>query len=340
MSWVDTTVVDGERMRVLVTGGAGFIGSNLVDRLLSSGHQVTVLDNFSNGRWSNLTDASAIATSTPGAGLHIVELDVRDPALETALEAAEPEVIYHLAGQISVRTSVADPVLDADVNVVGTVALACAAQRAGVRKIVFASSGGSIYGPSAKLPTGEGAPMDPVTPYAVSKVAGELYLNAFSRMHGLQCTHLAFANVYGPRQDPAGEAGVVAIFSQSLLGGRPTAVFGDGTNSRDYVYVSDVVDALELAGGAAADRTRLNIGTGVQTTDRRLHTLIAQLAEAPDHPACAPARHGDVPHSALDSSLAAATLGWYPRHDLATGLAKTVEHFARADRTDNARGVS
>lgn len=323
-----------------MTGGAGFIGSNLVDRLLARGDQVTVIDDFSNGRWSNLAAASDIAESTKNAGLHIVELDVRDPALDAALLAAAPEVVFHLAGQISVRSSVADPVRDADINVVGTVALARAAHRAGVRKIVFASSGGSIYGPDAALPIVESTPVAPLTPYAVSKVAGELYLNTFSRIHGLQCTHLAFANVYGPRQDPSGEAGVVAIFARSLLAGLPTGLFGDGSNTRDYVYVADVVQALLLAAGDVADRTRLNIGTGVQTTDRRLHSLIARAVGAPDHPACAPARPGDVPHSALDSSLAAAMLGWRPRHRLAAGLAKTVEHVERSTRTDNAQGVS
>lgn len=321
-------------MKVLVTGGAGFIGSNLVDRLLSDGHQVTVIDNFSNGRWDNLAAAGTIAAGTPGAKLQIIELDVRDPALGAALIAASPEVVYHLAGQISVRASVAEPVNDASVNVLGTVALAQAAQRAGVRKIVFASSGGSIYGPDAAPPIPETTPVAPLTPYAVAKVAGELYLNAFSRLHGLQCTHLAFANVYGPRQDPSGEAGVVAIFTEALLAGRSTTVFGDGGNTRDYVYVDDVVEALRLAAGAVGDRARLNIGTGVQTTDRRLHSLVAAVTGAPDRPRTAPARPADLRYSALDGSLAAATLGWRPLADLATGLAKTVEYQRRtADQT-------
>ena len=313
-----------------MTGGAGFIGSSLVDRLLSAGHQVTVIDNFSNGRWANLADAGRIAAATAGANLRIIELDIRDPALGAALGGAAPEVVYHLAGQIGVRASVADPLGDASNNVLGTVATAQAAHLAGVRKVVFASSGGSIYGPDAVPPIAETTPVAPLTPYAVAKVAGELYLNAFSRLHGLQCTHLAFANVYGPRQDPAGEAGVVAIFIEALLAGRRTTVFGDGLNTRDYIYVADVVEALRLAAGGIADRTRLNIGTGVQTTDRQLHSLIATAIGAPDRPRDGPARPADLRHSALDGSLAATTLGWSPQYDLAAGLAKTIDHQRRA----------
>lgn len=320
-------------MKVLVTGGAGFIGSNLVDGLLSAGHQVTVIDNFSNGRWNNLAAAGTIAAATAGANLRIIELDVRDPALGAALVGAAPEVVFHLAGRISVRASVADPVSDASVNVLGTVALAQAAHLAGVRKIVFASSGGSIYGPDAALPIAESTPVAPLTPYAAAKVSGELYLNAFSRLHGVQCTHLAFANVYGPRQDPAGEAGVVAIFTEALLAGRPTTVFGDGGNTRDYIHVSDVVQGLLLAAEDVADRTRLHIGTGVQTTDRLLHTLVANAVGAPDRPRTAPARPADLRHSALDGSLAAATLGWTPRYDLVAGLAETVAQRRAADQT-------
>ena len=315
-------------MRVMVTGGAGFIGSNLVDRLLSAGTDGTVLDNFCNGRRCNLTEAEAIAAAV-GGSLQVIEMDVRDPALEQVMAAAAPEVVFHLAGQISVRASVADPVLDADVNVLGTVAVARAAQRAGVRKIVYASSGGSIYGPAAALPIAERTPVAPLTPYAVSKVASELYLNTFSRMYGLQCTHLAFANVYGPRQNPNCEAGVVAIFTEALLAGRPTVVFGNGTNTRDYVFVTDVVDALQLAAGPVANRTRLNIGTGIKTTDRQLHTMIAQAIGAPDRPASAPPGPGDVPYSALDSSLDTATLGWQHRHDLRSGIAATVVDLRR-----------
>jgi UDP-glucose 4-epimerase len=195
-----------------------------------------------------------------------------------------PEVIFHLAAQIDVRASVADPLNDANINILGTINLAEAARAAHVRKIVFTSSGGSIYGQRTRLPVTEDAPIDPLSPYAVARVSGEFYLNAYSQLHDLHCTHLALANVYGPRQDPHGEAGVVAIFVQALLQGRPTTVFGDGANTRDYVYVDEVATAFPRAGGEVGDRRRYNIGTGTQTSDSELHTLIAATVGAPDQP--------------------------------------------------------
>ncbi len=307
-------------MRTLVTGGAGFIGSTLVDRLLADGHEVTVVDDLSRGCRGNLDGAVRAGASR----LRVVTADIRDPGLPAIVATAAPEVIFHLAAQVDVRASVLDPLLDVSVNVLGTVALAEAARAAGARKIVFASSGGSIYGEQAVLPAPETAPLQPLSPYAVSKLAGELYLNSFARLHGLQCTHLAFANVYGPRQDPHGEAGVVAIFAEAMLHGRPTRVYGDGGNTRDYVFVADVVGALLLAAGADADGLRLNIGTGVQTSDRELHTLIAREVGCPDRPESAPARLGDLRRSALDGTLAREVLGWTPQHGLAEGIMSTV----------------
>lgn len=306
-------------MRTLVTGGAGFIGSTLVDRLLVDGHTVTVLDDFSRGRPANL----AAATARFPDALTVVTADVRSADAATAVQAARPEVVFHLAAQIDVRASVDDPATDASVNVLGTIAIAQAACRAGARKIVFASSGGSIYGEQALLPTTEDAPLQPLSPYAVSKIAGELYLQAFARLHGLQCTALAFANVYGPRQDATGEAGVVAIFVRALAGERATRVYGDGGNTRDYVFIGDAVRALLLAAGPVADRMRINIGTGVQTSDRELHSLVAQVVGAPDEPSFAPARPGDLRRSALDWTLARQSLGWRPEHTLADGIART-----------------
>ena len=236
-------------------------------------------------------------------------------------------MICHLAAQIDVRASVDDPARDARINILGTINLAEAARDAGVRKIVFTSSGGSIYGLPSRLPVTEDAPTNPLSPYAVSKVSGELYLNAFSQLYGLQCSHLALANVYGPRQDPHGEAGVVAIFAQNLLHGRPTRVFGDGRNTRDYVYVGDVAAAFLLAAEDVGDRRRYNIGTGIGTSDRELHTLVARAAGAPDEPSFAPARLGDLRDSAIDSTRAHEELGWAPAFDLGTGIAATVAYF-------------
>lgn len=306
-------------MRVLVTGGAGFVGSCLVDRLLARGDEVTVLDDLSRGSMANLVAA--------GDRIRFVRADVVDAGLAGIVGAAQPEVICHLAAQIDVRASVHDPAGDARINILGTINLALAARDAGVRKIIYTSSGGSIYGVPAALPVTEDAPINPMSPYAVSKVSGELYLNAFSQLYGLHCTHLALSNVYGPRQDPHGEAGVVAIFAKNLLNGRPTRVFGDGGNTRDYVFVGDVAAAFLLAAEDIGDRRRYNIGTGIPTTDRELHTLIAQAAGAKDNPAFAPARLGDLRNSAIDAARAGRELGWAPGYDLGTGIAATVEYF-------------
>ena len=310
-------------MRVLVTGGAGFIGSTLVDRLLAERHEVTVVDDLSRGRLENLESARAA-----GARFGFHHMDVNDPAIESVVVGARPEVVFHLAAQIDVRLSVEDPVHDAQVNVVGTVRLAEAARRAGVRRIVFTSSGGSIYGPVTELPVAESRPVDPLSPYAAGKIAGEIYLEMYSRLYGLEWAGVAPANVYGPRQDPHGEAGVVAIFSQRLLSGAPTRVFGDGGNTRDYVYVDDVVDAFVRAATVpAAAGLRFNVGTGVETSDRELHSLVAEAAGAPDDPEFAPARLGDVARSALDAARAGEVLGWSPQVAIAAGVARTVDYF-------------
>lgn len=307
-------------MRTMVTGGAGFIGSHLVDRLVAEGHSAVVVDDLSRGREGNLAAAA-------GDRLELVVADLRGADLDALVGRVRPEVIFHLAAQVDVRASVTDPVADAELNVLATVRLAEAARRHGVRKIVHASSGGSVYGAPEALPVSEATPVNPMSPYAAAKLAGEGYLNAFRNLHGLDCTHIAPANVYGPRQDPHGEAGVVAIFAGRLLAGAPTRVFGDGSNTRDYVYVADVVDAFVRAAGEVAGGLRLNIGTGVETSDRRLHTLVAEAAGAPDAPESAPARLGDVPRSALDARLARELLGWAPRVGLAEGVARIVAHF-------------
>lgn len=237
-----------------------------MDRLLADGHGVVGLDDLSSGRAENLHSAEN------SDKFEFVKADIVDADLTGLLAEFKPEVIFHLAAQISVKRSVDDPPFDATVNVVGTVRLAEAARLAGVRKVVHTSSGGSVYGTPPAYPTSEDMPVNPASPYAAGKVAGEVYLNMYRNLYDLDCSHIAPANVYGPRQDPHGEAGVVAIFSEALLAGRTTKIFGDGSDTRDYVFVDDVVDAFVRAGGPAGGGQRFNVGTGVETSTRELHT--------------------------------------------------------------------
>jgi len=305
-------------MKALVTGGAGFIGSNLVDALLERGDAVDVLDDLSTGRRENLADAGS-----RGAVLH--EADIRDGERVAAIVgAAAPEAIYHLAAQIDVRVSVADPALDADINVRGTINVLEAARLAGVRRVVFSSTGGAIYGDAPEIPTPEAATPQPMAGYGQAKHAAEGYAGLYGRLHGLSCVSLRYANVYGPRQDPHGEGGVVAIYCGKLLeGGRPVA-FGDGLQTRDYVYVGDVVRA-NLAAGESAWEGALNIGTGTETTVLELAQILQDLrgdgAFAPDH---APARAGEVRRSAIDPARARDVLGWEARVELIDGLRHTL----------------
>lgn len=309
-------------MRILVTGGAGFIGSNLVDRLLADGHEVMAVDDLSSGDRGNLVAAA----QSPLFMLH--QMDVRDPALIGLVAEWKPEVVCHLAAQISVRKSVADPVHDARLNVEGTASVLTAAHHGGTRKVVFASSV-AVYGRPAVIPVPGDAAVDPRSPYAASKLSAETYLAAFKALHGIDYTTLVLANVYGPRQSPEGEAGVVAIFTDALLNGTPTVLYGDGTQTRDYVFVDDVVDGFARACGSAGNGRRFNLGTGVETTDRALHTLVAEAAGVADGPGRAEARLGDLPAMAVDPAPAIEGLGWRPQTDLATGLKATVD-WARA----------
>ncbi|MHA2787919.1 NAD-dependent epimerase/dehydratase family protein [Corynebacterium sp. S7] len=299
-------------MHTLVTGGAGFIGSHLVDLLIEEGHRVTVVDNLSHGTTDHLNPEATL-----------IEADLRTADLAPIV--AGVEVVFHLAAQIDVRSSVADPVFDAETNVTATIRLAEASRRAGVRKIIMATSGGAIYGRPETFPVNENAPVEPYSPYAASKYAGEQYLNMFRRLYGLDCSHIALANVYGPRQNPKGEAGVIAIFSNALLNGEPTTLFGEGANTRDYLYVGDAVRAFYAVSGELGGGERFNIGTGVETTDRELHSLVANAAGAPDEPQVAPPRLGDVPRSCLDFSKAKETLGWEPQVSIAEGIQRTVD---------------
>jgi UDP-glucose 4-epimerase len=309
-------------MRMLVTGAAGFIGSNLVDRLLVDGHEVAGVDDLTRGTLANLEDARSHDRFT------WMEQDITAPGFDDAVAQHRPEVIHHLAAQIDVRASVADPLLDARLNVLGTIAVCEAARRSGARKVIYTSSGGSVYGSPASLPVSEAAPFDPESPYAAGKAAGELYLGTYRALYGTDWTALALSNVYGPRQDPHGEAGVVAIFATAMLNGQSTKIFGDGTSTRDYVHVDDVVEAFVRAADAGSGR--YNIGTGVQTSVRELHTLVAAATNASDDPVVADSRPGELQAIALDCARAKTDLGWAPAHELRSGIAETVAWVRRS----------
>lgn len=308
-------------MKSFVTGGAGFIGSHLVDLLLELGHEVVVLDDLSSGKLDN------IRIPLDSGAIEFIQDDIRTADYDALFKKYQPEVIFSLAAQIDVRKSVQDPLFDAETNILSIIKLAEAARKNGVRKIVHTSSGGSIYGVPAIFPVNEEVKADPHSPYAVSKLAGEYYLNAFGHLYGLQTSFIAPSNVYGPRQNPFGEAGVVAIFAQRLINGEPTVVFGGGTNTRDYVYVKDVANAFVSAAGSNGNGMRFNIGTGNETSDRELHSAVAEAVGTDQNPEDQPLRLGDLPRSSLDSSLAFRVLDWEPKVALEVGIAETVEYF-------------
>ncbi len=313
-------------MRALVTGGAGFIGSNLVDRLLAEGHAVEVVDNLSSGKLSNLADARADRDHE----FSFHQMDICDPTVSELIERRAPDVVFHLAAQIDVRVSVEDPALDARINVLGALNVFEGARRAGARKVVFASSGGTIYGDvdPEDLPVTESHEQRPVAPYGVTKKVATDYLNSYRELHQLEYTSLALANVYGPRQDPHREAGVVAIFAGKLLAGERCKVFGTGEQTRDYVYVDDVADAFVRA----ADRGSgllCNIGTGVETSVNELYRAMADNAGVAEGPEYAPARHGELERSCLDASRAELHLGWKPFTELSDGTAAVLDYFRK-----------
>ena len=308
-------------MRILVTGAAGFIGSNLVDRLLEDGHVVVGVDNLSRGRLANLAEAGGRAKDR----FAFVEADITDPSLRGVVADSNAEAVCHLAAQVDVRLSVEDPLEDARLNVLGTINVLEAAREAVVRKVVFTSSGGSIYGDLQPLPIDESATLNPLSPYATSKICGEVYLGMYRALYGQQSTSLALGNVYGPRQDPHGEAGVVAIFGSALLRGERATIFGDGAAVRDYVFVADVVDAFARAVGDSGDGRRFNIGSGVGTSVGELHTAIAHVAGAPDTPRSAAPRLGELQAVTLDPSAAREVLGWRARTELTAGLVTTLD---------------
>ena len=311
-------------MRVVVTGGAGFIGSALVDQLVKRGDQVLVIDNFSAGSEKNLEEAKNASAKE----LVIENCDIRNIETTKLITDYGPSVIFHLAAQVDVRASVEDPLNDLETNLVGLIRVLEGGRKAETTKIVLASSGGTIYGePDAKqLPLNEDSPWNPLSPYGVSKLAGGLYVNAYSSLYGLRGTTLALANVYGPRQDPHGEAGVVAIFAGKLLNRELCTIYGTGMQTRDFVFVDDVAAAF-VASIESGDGKLLNIGTGTETSIQYLYEEMALASGIESAPEKGAERSGEIERSALDPSLAEEILGWSPQTSLRDGIHSTLEWF-------------
>ncbi|MGH9124283.1 MAG: NAD-dependent epimerase/dehydratase family protein [Acidimicrobiales bacterium] len=316
-------------MRTLVTGGAGFIGSTLVDRLLAEGHSVDVIDDLSSGSLANLKSARSL----PDHQVTFHQLDIRHPEVMELISRRRPEVVFHLAAQADVRVSVARPAFDAEVNIIGSLHVIEGARLAGAHKVVFASSGGTIYGdpdPSL-LPIKESVAQRPLSPYGVSKKAVGDYLFAYRELHNLEFSALALSNVYGPRQDPHGEAGVVAIFAGRLLADQPCTIFGDGRQTRDFVYVDDVVDAFARAAERGGGLI-INIGTGRETSVNDLYSVMAEAAGVTTKPLYAAARAGELARNSLDPGRAAIHLGWKPWTSMSEGAAAVLDYFRAEGR--------
>ncbi|MDH4229832.1 MAG: GDP-mannose 4,6-dehydratase [Nitrospirota bacterium] len=301
-------------MKCVVTGGAGFIGSHLVERLLLEGHEVLIIDNLSHGKKANLAKAAKF-----------IRMDVRDRGLVGKLRKYRPQAIFHLAAQISVRESVDNPVADADANILGLINLLESAVEVGCPRVYFASSGGAAYGEQEQFPAAEEHPIRPVSPYGISKAAGEMYLDYY-RSRGIFAASMRLANVYGPRQDPHGEAGVVAIFARQMLKGQQTMINGHGKQTRDFVYVDDVVQAFLLAMIKSLTGP-YNVGTGVETEVNTLHTLMMQAAGATLPPNYGPTKEGEQLRSCLSAGKLTTDAEWEPSVRLEEGLTETVEWF-------------
>ncbi len=306
-----------------MTGGAGFIGSNLVDALLEDGHTVTVVDNLSTGKFENLLNVKEAARQNR---FFFLQVDIRDSALQAAFKGKDQDVVIHLAAQCDVRVSVRDPLEDADINILGTINVLKTAVENGVRRFINTSSGGCVYGEPEVIPVGEDAPRRPDSPYGVSKGVAEEYIRYFQRCKGLSYCTLALANVYGPRQNPFGEAGVVAIFAGKMLNGQAPYIYGDGKQTRDFIYVGDVVEAYR-ASLRRGEGEFLNIGTGTETSVNQLFQMMAEIVGFEGEPLYAPPREGELRRIALDCRRAGKVLGWKPKVDLREGLTRTVEWY-------------
>ena len=302
-------------MKVLVTGGAGFIGSHLVDRLVLEGHEAVVVDNLATGKRRNINRAA-----------RFYKMDIQSWRLERVFRNERPNVVMHLAAQMDVRKSVEDPMFDAQVNVLGTLNVLQQAVKHGVRKVVFSSSGGAIYGEQETYPAAETHVTRPLSPYGLSKLCGEQYLSYFQRVSGLQAVSLRYANVYGPRQDPEGEAGVVAIFIQKMLNNEQAVINGNGRQTRDFVFVDDVVEANLAMMGQETQGT-YNVGTGVETSINDLFRILVQHTGSTCKEVHGPAKKGEQARSVIDSMKLRQEVSWEPKADLSEGLKKTVEYF-------------
>lgn len=304
-------------MRFLVTGGAGFIGSHIVDRLIEEGHHVAIVDDFSTGKEINLN---------PKAKLY--KIDICDSGLETVFQAEKPDFVSHHAAQISVVVSVNDPLLDVQTNVIGALNILQLCKKYSVKKIIFSSTGGVIYGEPEYLPADEKHPLRPLCPYGIDKLAFENYLYMYGVVYGLNYTVLRYANVFGPRQDPHGEAGVTAIFAQKMLDGVQPIIFGDGKATRDYIFVEDVVNANMLA-WEKGDRQIFNIGTGIETDVNEIFRLLKKEFGFPKDAIYAEKRSGELQRICIAYEKAKAELGWSPKYTFAEGIKKTVEYYVK-----------
>ena len=302
-------------MKVLVTGGAGFIGSQTVDRLVLEGHEVVVVDNLSTGKRRNINRAA-----------RFYKIDIQNKRLERVFRNERPSVVMHLAAQMDVRKSVEDPILDAQVNVLGTLNLLQQAVKYGARKVIFSSSGGAIYGEQEVFPASETHVTQPLSPYGLSKFCGEQYLSYYQRVGGIQVVNLRYANVYGPRQDPYGEAGVVAIFIQKLLNGEQAIINGNGRQTRDFVFVDDVVEANLSVMGQQIGGT-YNVGTGKETSINDLFRILVEQIGSTCKELHGPAKQGEQARSVIDSTKLRHELSWEPRVELPEGLKRTVSYF-------------
>ena len=302
-------------MKIVVTGGAGFIGSHLVDRLVLEGHEVAVVDNLSTGKRKNLNRAA-----------RFYKMDILSSGLERVFRNERPSLVLHLAAQMDVRRSVQDPVFDAQVNILGTLNVLEQAVKHGARKVIFASSGGAIYGEQEVFPAPESHPTRPLSPYGISKLSAEHYLSYYQRVSGIQYVSLRYSNVYGPRQDPEGEAGVVAIFTRKMLAGEQPIINGNGRQTRDFIFVEDVVEANLAAMGREVHGT-FNVGAGVETSINELFRILGDLTKSGCKELHGPAKKGEQARSVIDAGLLRQELGWEPKVPLREGLERTVEFF-------------